>query len=625
MHNDATSADSRRRIQRSQITRLARLLDAESCLGYQAALQTVIAASRSGGLPERLDRHGLDLALRILMQQDYDMWAPRAAGHPWPDVYQALTLGLPGTRADETREALARCHEAGPIAVVQEGAFAWDMDPYWDEDEEEAEADPASDARTAMDRTPGPHAEAKQIASAWWMKNLAEDALMPRFCMPDTCFGSSDVVGPGLETCRAAAGLDAYEALLRRRIKAEPLDIGFYLRLGELALERHDGDVGGFISYAVPSAADRSRHLQEALKWYEAAVAVGESSLPQGFRGRLPWTEANNRPFLDALYGLALVLWRMDRFNSAERVLVTMLYLNPNDDHSALELLATVRTHRRWHPDICGYGERRDALLVEADLPTAVFQSSLRTFLTADVPPSQETVDEVVRRAAAEALNATWDGRSAHLIVGTPSNGIRLTVVAHLQRDRSLAPDAHWWDAHAVGQEIDGPVLLVLVADHGRIGVAQLLRADQLAAYRAADLPGRDRTAFTTTFIHNGTDYGTDLALRVDRALNALLSEPGTGRTEIQPGTGSPQGFWVEVSGVTGSAWFTAAVEGSDAREAALHVARTARMLSPNKGTATTTIDTVKAWATRIGATERPSGEPVFMVKRGEGERPAHP
>ncbi|MFM9452380.1 tetratricopeptide repeat protein [Streptomyces europaeiscabiei] len=558
------------------------------------------------------------------MRQDYTRWGPVAAGHRWPHVYQSLTRNLPGTRTKAAQEALAHCHTAGPRAVVQEGAFAFDEDPYSEKgDEEERAADPTT-ASTGEDNTPAPQAEATRIASRWWMQQLAEDGTMPRFRMPDTFSGSSDI-GSGLETCRSTTGLDTYEALLRRWVNAEPLDVSFYVRLGDLALERHDGETGGHISYAPPSAADRRRYLGEALSWYEAAVAVGESSLSHAFCGRLPWSESNNRPFLEALHGLALTLWRLGRFNSAERVLVTMLYLNPGDDQGALELLATVRTHRRWHPGVCGYGEPRDGVLIDSRLTTAIIQNSLRTFLAADVPPSRATVDEVVRRATAEALNATWDGHSSHVIVGSARNGIKLTVVARHQNGHSLAPDAHWWDAHSVGQETDGPVLLVLVADPGYIAVAQLLRTDQLAAYHAADLPGRDRMAFTTTFIHNGTHYGTDLASRLDKALDARLAEPGSGRTEIQSGTGSPDGFWVEVSGVTGGPWFTAAVEGSDPRAISLHVSRTARMLSPEKGVAIKTIDTVKAWAVRTGATERPPGEPVFVAKRGEEERRSLP
>jgi hypothetical protein len=99
-----------------------------------------------------------------------------------------------------------------------------------------------------------------------------------------------------------------------------------------------------------------------------------------------------------------------------------------------------------------------------------------------------------------------------HLRLGSPGT----------ERGHGLVPDAYWWDAHAAGEAMGGPVLLVLVADRGHIAVAQLLRADQLAAYRAADLPRRDQTAFTTTFLHGTTTYGADLPSALDHALDLL-------------------------------------------------------------------------------------------------------
>ncbi|MFH8411370.1 hypothetical protein ACH4FX_42435 [Streptomyces sp. NPDC018019] len=105
MSTTSPSADRRRRVQRTQPARLARLLDAETQIGCQKAFREVTSAGEVGRLPDRLDHHGLGLALRILMQQDYVMWSPLAAGHLWPDVYQPLTHALPGTRSKQARDA----------------------------------------------------------------------------------------------------------------------------------------------------------------------------------------------------------------------------------------------------------------------------------------------------------------------------------------------------------------------------------------------------------------------------------------------------------------------------------------------------------------------------------------
>ncbi|MGW7613701.1 hypothetical protein ACWGKW_42020 [Streptomyces sp. NPDC054766] len=456
-----------------------------------------------------------------------------------------MTHALPGARSKRARDALEKAHLAGPLEVVEDGDFHPDevLHAYDDEDDEDGlgtepetahggKEDPAEPDDEDLDIAPGPQKDA-EIAARWWLEQLAEDGMLPRYRMPDPYPGRAEVpLDAALDTMRATVDLDGYEGELRRIVAAEPRDVDAYAHLGSLALQRHDGDFGDLISYVGPTEAERRRFLKEALAWYEAAVAVGEASLPMIFHGRLPWSETDNRPFLRAVHGLALTLWRLGRFNSAERLLVTLLYLNPNDNQGAREVLADVRAHRRWHPGITETDDQRirNAVLIVARRPVHTRPGSLRTLLTGTVQPAPETVDDVVRRAAAEALGATWDGRSPHIVVGHPRTGIRVTIVARHQHGRTLTPDEYWWDAHHADGEMDGPVLLTLVADRGYIAVAQLLRADQLAAYRTADLPRREQTAFTTTFIHGGTQYGTDIATRIDHALDDLPAQPGSWR-----------------------------------------------------------------------------------------------
>ncbi|MFB7763521.1 tetratricopeptide repeat protein [Streptomyces xiamenensis] len=541
--DSSPSSDKRRRVQRTQLTRLARLLAAETQGGYQKALQDVTGASNAGVLPERLDHHGLDKALRILMQQDYVMWSPLSAGHPWPGVYNPLTHALPGARSKRALEAAERARSAGVGKPVEDVVLPTydDEEDYEDDDEEEdgfgnepeRTPDGSGGPEEPDDKVPGPVPGPQQdteIAERWWLDQLAQDDVLPRYRMPDPYPGRAELpLDAALGTKRATGDVDGYEHELHRIVAAEPRDIDAYAHLGNLALQRHDGDFGDLISWVGPTPAERRRFLKEALAWYEAAVAVGEESLPMAFHGRLPWYELDNRPFLRALQGLALTLWRLGRFNSAERVLVTLLYLNPDDNQGAREILADVRAHRRWHPGITETDDQRirNDVLIVASRPVRIRPGSLRTLLTGAVPPAPETVSHVVRRAAAEALGATWDGRSPHVVLGHPHTGIKVTVVARHQSGHSLTPDEHWWDAHRVGAEMDGPVLFVLVTDRGCIALAQFLRADELAAYRSADLPRRERTAFTTTFIHGDTRYGTDLSSHLDNILHVLPARPG--------------------------------------------------------------------------------------------------
>ncbi|MEU6406163.1 hypothetical protein [Streptomyces sp. NPDC046985] len=505
------------------------------------ALQEVTSAGEAGRLPDRLDHHGLDLALRILMQQDYAMWSPLAVGHPWPDVYHPLTHALPGTQSKQARDAAEKAHLAGTGEAAQDGDFHPDevLNAY-DEDEDsfgseagtgqDGQGDRAAEDGEDLDIAPGPQKDA-EIAARWWLEQLAEDGVLPRYRMPHPYPGRVGLpLDAALDAMRVTGDVDGYEDELRRIVAAEPRDIDAYAHLGSLALQRHDGEFGDLISWVGPTTAERRRFLKEALAWYEAAVAVGEVSLPIVFHGRLPWSETDNRPFLRAVQGLALTLWRLGRFNSAERVLATLLYLNPNANQGARESLADVRAHRRWHPGIIETDDQRirNDVLIVARRPVYTRPGSIRTLLTDAVPPTPETVADVVRRAAAQALGATWDGRSSHIVVGHPRTGIKVTIVARHQRGHSLTPDEYWWDAHPAGADMEGPVLFTLVADRGYIALAQLLRADQLAAYRTADLPRCERTAFTTTFIHGATHYGTDITRMINNALDDLPAQPGS-------------------------------------------------------------------------------------------------
>ncbi len=87
---------------------------------------------------------------------------------------------------------------------------------------------------------------------------------------------------------------------------------------------------------------------KEAIRHYEAGVRIGELSLPRGFDGVLPWGLIDNRPYLRCMKGLGLCLWRLGRFEEAERVFARMLWLNPSDNQGVRFLVGDVRAGRRW-------------------------------------------------------------------------------------------------------------------------------------------------------------------------------------------------------------------------------------------------------------------------------------
>ena len=81
---------------------------------------------------------------------------------------------------------------------------------------------------------------------------------------------------------------------------------------------------------------------------YEAGLRIGDLSLGDNFDGLLPWGHIDNRPFLRCMHGFGLCLWRLYRFEEAERVFDRMLWLNPSDNQGVRLLIDAVRARTAW-------------------------------------------------------------------------------------------------------------------------------------------------------------------------------------------------------------------------------------------------------------------------------------
>ncbi|WP_347488419.1 tetratricopeptide repeat protein [Desulfoscipio sp. XC116] len=64
---------------------------------------------------------------------------------------------------------------------------------------------------------------------------------------------------------------------------------------------------------------------------YSQAYEIGRSVLSADFRGKLPWGWVENRPFLRAIHGLALVKLRQDDIKNAQKLLDWLIKLEPED------------------------------------------------------------------------------------------------------------------------------------------------------------------------------------------------------------------------------------------------------------------------------------------------------
>jgi tetratricopeptide (TPR) repeat protein len=77
--------------------------------------------------------------------------------------------------------------------------------------------------------------------------------------------------------------------------------------------------------------------------YFQSALEIGRSVMPDNFTGRLPWSWAENRPFLRALYGLSLVLLQEGINNGAKGLLERLLNLDPDDPLGARLLLEDIK------------------------------------------------------------------------------------------------------------------------------------------------------------------------------------------------------------------------------------------------------------------------------------------
>jgi tetratricopeptide (TPR) repeat protein len=157
-----------------------------------------------------------------------------------------------------------------------------------------------------------------------------------------------------LECLNKAIELDPeYEPAMINRIAVERL------RDGEAMADQVFNEVDYYSEFKLPGRsyvrelAERlestfEHRPKDALRHYEVGVRIGGLSLPLDFNGLLPWGHIDNRPFLRCLQGYGLCLWRLSRFDEAERVFERMLWLNPTDNQGARFLIGKVRAKMAW-------------------------------------------------------------------------------------------------------------------------------------------------------------------------------------------------------------------------------------------------------------------------------------
>jgi hypothetical protein len=220
----------------------------------------------------------------------------RYAGHPY------LSGEMQSARID------AQALDLVPLGLRQMGMWVPE-EHYWGEPDEPIEAW----AQPIIAHGPRPMFEMEQVLPEVLPGAVSGDPL------DDPIIRANDLMDVGDQA--------EAEKILMALCRADLRCLDAHLHLGHLCFERRP---------------------QDAFRHYEVGLRIGEFSLGKDFTGVLPSGFIDNRPFLRCMHGYGLCLWRLGRFDEAERVFDRMLWLNPSDNQGARFIIDEVKAKRAW-------------------------------------------------------------------------------------------------------------------------------------------------------------------------------------------------------------------------------------------------------------------------------------
>ncbi len=311
---------------RTHRTRLARALAAIDGIGYQQALQRVIAAAEAGRLADPLDSAGMRRALDDLTHTHHAETATTPPASP--PGYQRLGRIFPDRLQPGVRGRVARAHARGVPAVNCRGSY-----------------DPVEILDAVTDDLDSP-----DLDTDWWRLVVAAgprpDCVLPDPYPPGSSPDGYLPLDRALDQRDATGDVDTYMQALHAITRREPRDVDAHAHLGNLYLDLADPTTTLVVT-PPPDQRQRRSWLHVALGHYQSAVGVAELALPDPFHGVLTWSELDNRALHRALHGLALTLWRLGRLDQAEQVVLNMMWLDPRHHQDARMLLAELRGARQ--------------------------------------------------------------------------------------------------------------------------------------------------------------------------------------------------------------------------------------------------------------------------------------
>jgi tetratricopeptide (TPR) repeat protein len=138
------------------------------------------------------------------------------------------------------------------------------------------------------------------------------------------------------------------EAYYREALRIDPGHADAWVHLGNLCFEEG--------------------RATQALDHYERAQAAAEERTI-GDPAEYPnpsWLDVDSRPFMRALHGRGLCLWRLGRVDEARQVFAWMMELNPNDNQGVRFLLHDLDEGLSWEEGIAREEEEEQTRQAEA-------------------------------------------------------------------------------------------------------------------------------------------------------------------------------------------------------------------------------------------------------------------
>ena len=90
------------------------------------------------------------------------------------------------------------------------------------------------------------------------------------------------------------------------------------------------------------------RNLEEAYHCYQTAGHIEKKKMPKDMDGIFLWGCIENRPYLRALHGLCLMLWRREKFDEALTTANKILRTSPTDELGTRFCIENIKNREEW-------------------------------------------------------------------------------------------------------------------------------------------------------------------------------------------------------------------------------------------------------------------------------------